>query len=82
MKNQKGGKFEEVLSLILHKVKDNKRVLKEIKENVLMLNHMKKYHFIFIQLLESQIDQVLSCLYPKKKRLSPSDTMEKPMNEV
>ena len=35
MKNQKGGKFEEVLSLILHKVKDNKRVLKEIKENVL-----------------------------------------------
>lgn len=65
MKKQEGGRFEEVLLHMLHKVEEHDKVLEEIRENVLMLNQMATSHSMFIQLLESQIDQVLSCLYPE-----------------
>jgi len=47
-KDYKGGQIKEILSLILHKVKEHDRMLKEIKENVSMLNQMTSSHSISI----------------------------------
>lgn len=37
-KKYEGGQLQEILSLIVHKVEENDKVLKEIKENVSLLN--------------------------------------------
>ncbi|KAG5571855.1 hypothetical protein H5410_061621, partial [Solanum commersonii] len=68
-KKQEGGQIKEILPLILHKVEEHDRVLKEIREDVLMLNQMTNSHFMFIQLLESQMDQSKKkcCLVKKGK---------------
>uniref|UniRef100_M1DWE3 Putative plant transposon protein domain-containing protein n=1 Tax=Solanum tuberosum TaxID=4113 RepID=M1DWE3_SOLTU len=55
-KDYEGGQVEEILSLILHKVEEHGRVLKEIKENVSVLNQITASHSISIQLLETQMD--------------------------
>uniref|UniRef100_M1D9R1 Integrase core domain containing protein n=1 Tax=Solanum tuberosum TaxID=4113 RepID=M1D9R1_SOLTU len=81
-KKQEGGQIEEVLSLILHKVKEHDRVLEEIKENVLMLHQMTTSHSMFIQLLESQMDQVLSCLYPEPEKGLPYENEANPTNGI
>uniref|UniRef100_M1DFP2 Uncharacterized protein n=1 Tax=Solanum tuberosum TaxID=4113 RepID=M1DFP2_SOLTU len=65
MKKQEGGKIEEVMLLILHKVEGHDRVLEEMRENDLMLNQMTTSHSMLIQLLGSQMDQVLNDLYPE-----------------
>uniref|UniRef100_M1DTI1 Uncharacterized protein n=1 Tax=Solanum tuberosum TaxID=4113 RepID=M1DTI1_SOLTU len=39
-KEYEGGQVQEILLLILHKVEEHNRVLKDIKENVSMLNQM------------------------------------------
>uniref|UniRef100_M1DC13 Integrase core domain containing protein n=1 Tax=Solanum tuberosum TaxID=4113 RepID=M1DC13_SOLTU len=80
-KDYEGGQIEEILSLILHKVKEHDRMLKEIKENVSMLNQMTSSHSIYIRLLETQMGRMLSCLYPRQKGELPSDTRENPMNQ-
>ncbi|KAG5576096.1 hypothetical protein H5410_056230, partial [Solanum commersonii] len=59
-KNYEGGQIEDILSLILHKVKEYDRVSKEIKENVSMLNQMTASHSISIQLLDTQMGHMLS----------------------
>uniref|UniRef100_M1DE48 Uncharacterized protein n=1 Tax=Solanum tuberosum TaxID=4113 RepID=M1DE48_SOLTU len=57
-----GGQIAEMLSLILHKVESHNKVLNEIKENVSMMNEITASHFMAIQLLETQMGHVLSCL--------------------
>ncbi|WMV54730.1 hypothetical protein MTR67_048115 [Solanum verrucosum] len=54
-KDYEGGQVKEILSLILHKVEEHDSVLKDIKENVYMLNQMTASHSISIQLLETQM---------------------------
>jgi len=82
MKQHEGGQNGEVLSLILHKIEEQDRVLNEIKENVEMLNQMTTSHSMIIQLQDAQIGQVLSCLYSQHKEGLPSETMANPENEV
>uniref|UniRef100_M1DPC9 Uncharacterized protein n=1 Tax=Solanum tuberosum TaxID=4113 RepID=M1DPC9_SOLTU len=62
-----GGQVEEILSLILHKVEEHDKVLKEIKENVSMLNQMTASHSISIQLLETQMGHMFSRLYLRQQ---------------
>jgi len=64
-KDHEGGQVEEILSLILHKVEEHDKVLKEIKENVSMINQMTASHFVSIKLLETQMGHMLSRLYPR-----------------
>ncbi|KAG5599263.1 hypothetical protein H5410_030633, partial [Solanum commersonii] len=66
-KDYEGGQIEEIISLILHKVKEHDRVLKEIKDNILMLNQMTASHSISIQLLETQMGHMLSSLYLRQQ---------------
>uniref|UniRef100_M1DK43 Integrase core domain containing protein n=1 Tax=Solanum tuberosum TaxID=4113 RepID=M1DK43_SOLTU len=75
-KEYEGSQVEETLLFINHKVEEHDRVLKELKENVLMLNQMTTSHAMFIQLLESQMDQVLSCFYPKQQKWLPFKSVE------
>jgi len=82
MKKQEGGKIQEVLSLILHKVKEHDRVLEEIRENVLMLNQMTPSYSMFIHLLESQMDQLLYCLHPETKKGLPYENEANPIDEI
>uniref|UniRef100_M1DZP3 Uncharacterized protein n=1 Tax=Solanum tuberosum TaxID=4113 RepID=M1DZP3_SOLTU len=63
-KEYEGGQVEETLSLILHRVKEQDKVLNEIKKILLLLNQMTASHSISIQLLETQMGHVLSRLYP------------------
>uniref|UniRef100_M0ZZH9 Integrase core domain containing protein n=1 Tax=Solanum tuberosum TaxID=4113 RepID=M0ZZH9_SOLTU len=49
MKQQEGGQKEEVLSLILHKIEEQDRVLNEIKEDILMINQTTTSHSMIIQ---------------------------------
>lgn len=72
MKKQEGGQIEKVLFLILYKIKEHDRVLEEITENVLMLNQMTTSDAMFIKPLESQMNQLLSCLYLQHKEGLPS----------
>uniref|UniRef100_M1DZE9 Uncharacterized protein n=1 Tax=Solanum tuberosum TaxID=4113 RepID=M1DZE9_SOLTU len=60
MKKKEGEKIEEVLLLILHKVDKHDNVLEDIRENVMMLNQMTTSHSLLIQLLGSQMDQLMS----------------------
>uniref|UniRef100_M1D8Z8 Integrase core domain containing protein n=1 Tax=Solanum tuberosum TaxID=4113 RepID=M1D8Z8_SOLTU len=60
MKKKEGEKIEKVLLLILHKVDKHDKVLEEIRENVMMLNQMTTSHSSLIQLLGSQMDQLMS----------------------
>ncbi|WMV46829.1 hypothetical protein MTR67_040214 [Solanum verrucosum] len=80
MKKQEGGQTEKVLLLILHKVEEHDRVLEEIRENVLMLNQMTTSHSMLIQLLGSQMYQMLSSLYPKPKEGWPYENEANPTN--
>lgn len=62
-KEHKDGQVNEILSIILRKVKKHDRVLKEIKEHVSILNHMTASHSLYIQLLETQLGHVLSHIH-------------------
>lgn len=59
--------IENILLLILHKLEEHYRELKEIKENVSRLNQMTCSHSISIHLTETQIGQVFSHLHPKSE---------------
>jgi len=59
-----GGQIEEILSLILHKVKSHDKMLNEINEHVLLLNEITTSQFISVQQLETQMGHVRSRLYP------------------
>ncbi|KAG5615184.1 hypothetical protein H5410_015008, partial [Solanum commersonii] len=78
-KDYEDGQVEEILSLILHKVEDRDRVLKEIKENVSMLNQMTASHSMSIQLLETQMGHMSSRFYLSQKGGLPSNTRASPM---
>uniref|UniRef100_M1DHA7 Putative plant transposon protein domain-containing protein n=1 Tax=Solanum tuberosum TaxID=4113 RepID=M1DHA7_SOLTU len=68
-KEYEGGQVEEILSFILHKVEEQEIVLKEIKENVSLLNEITTSHSMSIQLQETQMGHVLSHLYPRTEGL-------------
>lgn len=64
MMNKKyGGRVKEILLLPLHKVEEHDIMLEDVSEIDLMKNQMTTSHSMFIQVLESQMNQVLSCLY-------------------
>lgn len=46
-KDYEDGQIEKILSLILHKVEEHDRVLKDIKENVLMINNVCFLFYIY-----------------------------------
>lgn len=47
-----------------------------------MLYKMKTSHSMIIQLLESQIEQVLSGIYPNQQKGLPCENEENPKNET
>lgn len=55
--------------------------MREIKENFLMLNKMKTAHSMFIQLLKSQMNLVLSFLYTQQEGKLPCENEANPRNE-
>uniref|UniRef100_M1DRI8 Uncharacterized protein n=1 Tax=Solanum tuberosum TaxID=4113 RepID=M1DRI8_SOLTU len=58
-KKKEGEKIEEVLLLNLYNVDKHDKVLEEVRENVVMLNQMTTSHSLLIQLLGSEMDQLI-----------------------
>uniref|UniRef100_M1E0H8 Retrotransposon gag protein n=1 Tax=Solanum tuberosum TaxID=4113 RepID=M1E0H8_SOLTU len=84
-KNNEDGQVEAVeamLTLLLNKVNEQDRVLEELRGNVAMINQMITSHSMIIPLQDSQIKQLLSCLYIQSKKDLPSDTKVNLKNRV
>uniref|UniRef100_M1DFK0 Putative plant transposon protein domain-containing protein n=1 Tax=Solanum tuberosum TaxID=4113 RepID=M1DFK0_SOLTU len=80
LKNNEDGQIKAMLTLLLQKANEQHSVLEELRENVLMLNQMTTSHSMLIHLLGSQLDQVLSSLYPEPKMGCPHETKANPTN--
>lgn len=65
---------------IIHKVEEHERVLEKIRENFMMLNQMMTYHSMLIQPMRSQMDHMLSSLYPEWKYGWPYENEANPTN--
>jgi len=81
-KDYEGGQVEAILSPILHKVEDHDIVLKEMSENVSMLNQMSASHRISIELLVIRMVILSPILNSSRKEGLPSDPMANPKNET
>ncbi|WMV08367.1 hypothetical protein MTR67_001752 [Solanum verrucosum] len=72
--NNKGdGQTEAMLTLLLRKVNTQDSVLEELRENVVLLNQMSTSHAKLIQLLESQMNQVLNERHKDPKKGLPDE---------
>ena len=78
IKNKEDGQNKEMLTLLLQKSNQQHRVLKELKENVSLLNQMTTSHALLIELLGSQVDQVLTGLYLDFKEGFPDEVEANP----
>uniref|UniRef100_M1DC14 Uncharacterized protein n=1 Tax=Solanum tuberosum TaxID=4113 RepID=M1DC14_SOLTU len=74
-KKQECGQNDKVLSLIQYKIEEQDKVLKEIEENIGMLNQTITSNSMVIQLQDPKINQLISGPYPPFAEESPSYTM-------
>ncbi|WMV45846.1 hypothetical protein MTR67_039231 [Solanum verrucosum] len=82
IKNSEDGQVKEMLALLLQKSKEHHTILEELKENVLVINQKTTTHAMFIQVLESQMTQVLIELRQGSKEGFPGDMEENPTSRV
>uniref|UniRef100_M1DZ92 Uncharacterized protein n=1 Tax=Solanum tuberosum TaxID=4113 RepID=M1DZ92_SOLTU len=80
-KKKEGIQNDEVLSPIQQKIKEQDKMLNEIKENIKMLNHTTTTNSMTIQLQDAQIGHLISACYPPFAADSPSYTMGNSKNE-
>lgn len=81
-KDYECGQIKEIISLILHKVEEHDRVLKEIKENISLTNYMPTSHSISTKILETYIGSMLYCLYSRQQGGSRRGTLENQNNKT
>lgn len=78
LKNKEDGQIKAMLTLLLQNANEQHKVLEELRENVLLLTQMATSHAMLIQLLGSQMGQVLTELYPDSKEWLPNETEANP----
>lgn len=81
-RNNEGGKFEAMLTIIIWKVNKHDRLLKELKENGLVLNHLTGSYSKSIKQIETLMSHVVPHLFLKQPEGLASGTTTNPNNEV
>lgn len=74
-------RLEEMVTQVLEKVESTKTGVKELKSDVLKMNHLVESHSTSIKHLEQQMGQLSIAVNQRKNGTLPSDTVPNPQTE-